>query len=75
MKIATLEATWNVTPNSFLNFKTTNVLTGERIQLEGQDGEMIDLGSVGRVIDVDCTGRVAGLQALEVAHVAQLDDL
>ena len=26
MKIATLEATWNVTPNSFLNFKTTNFI-------------------------------------------------
>ena len=26
MKIATLEATWNVTPNSFINFKTTNFI-------------------------------------------------
>ena len=25
-KIATLEATWNVTPNSFINFKTTNYI-------------------------------------------------
>jgi hypothetical protein len=25
MKISTLEATWNVTPNSFINFKTTNL--------------------------------------------------
>ncbi len=26
MKIGTLEATWNVTPNSFINFKTTNFI-------------------------------------------------
>ena len=36
-----------------LNFRTTNVLFGERIQLEGNDGEMIDLGHVGRVTAVD----------------------
>jgi acetylglutamate kinase len=35
-----------------LNFKTTNVLFGERLQLEGEDGP-IDLGHVGRVTRVD----------------------
>jgi len=37
-----------------LNFKTTNVLFGERIQLEGADGP-IDLGHVGQVTRVDRT--------------------
>jgi acetylglutamate kinase len=36
-----------------LNFFTTNVLTGERITLDGENGEQIDLGHVGRVTDVD----------------------
>ena len=36
-----------------LNFNTTNVLFGQRIQLEGDGGEGIDLGHVGRVTDVD----------------------
>ncbi len=36
-----------------LNFHTTNVLRGERIDLEGENGEMIDLGHVGRVTEVD----------------------
>jgi acetylglutamate kinase len=36
-----------------LNFRTTNVLTGERIELDGPDGEKIDLGHVGRVTAVD----------------------
>ncbi|MFP6604086.1 MAG: acetylglutamate kinase [Pirellulaceae bacterium] len=35
-----------------LNFRTTNVLTGEKIQLEGDDGP-IDLGQVGQVTRVD----------------------
>ena len=35
-----------------LNFKTTNVLFGERLQLDGDDGP-IDLGHVGRVTRVD----------------------
>ncbi|MBI2481452.1 MAG: acetylglutamate kinase [Planctomycetia bacterium] len=35
-----------------LNFKTTNVLFGERLQLEGDNGP-IDLGHVGRVTRVD----------------------
>lgn len=35
-----------------LNFKTTNVLFGERIQLDDEDGP-IDLGNVGRVTRVD----------------------
>lgn len=35
-----------------LNFKTTNVLFGERLQLDGEDGP-IDLGHVGRVTRVD----------------------
>ena len=36
-----------------LNFRTTNVLTGQRIQLDGKNGELIDLGHVGRVTAVD----------------------
>ncbi len=35
-----------------LNFKTTNVLFGERLQLDGDEGP-IDLGHVGRVTRVD----------------------
>ena len=35
-----------------LNFKTTNVLFGERLRLDGDDGP-IDLGHVGRVTRVD----------------------
>jgi acetylglutamate kinase len=38
-----------------LNFRSTNVLFGERIQLESQNGEPIDLGHVGRVTRVDRT--------------------
>jgi len=38
-----------------LNFRTTNVLFGERIQLPGEDGQPIDLGAVGRVTRVDRT--------------------
>jgi acetylglutamate kinase len=38
-----------------LNFKTTNVLFGERITLPGDNGEEIDLGHVGRVTGVDRT--------------------
>jgi acetylglutamate kinase len=36
-----------------LNFKTTNVLRGERISLPGENGEPIDLGFVGNVTKVD----------------------
>jgi acetylglutamate kinase len=36
-----------------LNFKTTNVLYGERITLPGDNGEPIDLGHVGKVTRVD----------------------
>jgi acetylglutamate kinase len=36
-----------------LNFKNSNVLHGERIQLPGENGEAIDLGHVGRVTRVD----------------------
>lgn len=36
-----------------LNFKTTNVLFGERIMLPGENGEQIDLGHVGKVTRVD----------------------
>ena len=35
-----------------LNFRTTNVLTGEKIQLESEEGA-VDLGRVGRVTRVD----------------------
>jgi acetylglutamate kinase len=38
-----------------LNFRSTNVLFGERIQLNGSDGMPIDLGHVGRVTRVDRT--------------------
>ena len=36
-----------------LNFRTTNVLIGERLQLPGPDGKRIDLGHVGTVTGVD----------------------
>jgi acetylglutamate kinase len=36
-----------------LNFRTTNVLVGQRLQLEGPGGEPIDLGHVGQVTAVD----------------------
>lgn len=36
-----------------LNFRTTNVLYGEKIMLEGKDGERIDMGHVGSVNRVD----------------------
>lgn len=35
------------------NFRTTNVLFGERITLAGENGEQIDLGHVGKVTRVD----------------------
>lgn len=35
-----------------LNFRTKNVLFGERIGLEGPDGQMLDLGFVGQVTQV-----------------------
>jgi acetylglutamate kinase len=38
-----------------LNFRTTNVLFGERITLQGDGGEPIDLGHVGQVTRVDRT--------------------
>ncbi|EAQ80726.1 acetylglutamate kinase [Blastopirellula marina] len=38
-----------------LNFKTTNVLFGEKMQLEGPAGESLDLGHVGAVTRVDRT--------------------
>jgi acetylglutamate kinase len=38
-----------------LNFRTTNVLFGERMQLQAGDGQPIDLGHVGRVTRVDRT--------------------
>lgn len=37
-----------------LNFRTTNVLFGERITLDSESGESIDLGHVGKVTSVDC---------------------
>lgn len=36
-----------------LNFRSTNVLFGEKITLPGENGEQLDLGSVGRVTRVD----------------------
>jgi len=38
-----------------LNFRTTNVLFGEKLMLDGKDGEQIDLGFVGQVTRVDRT--------------------
>ncbi|MCH7726420.1 MAG: acetylglutamate kinase, partial [Planctomycetes bacterium] len=38
-----------------LNFRTTNVLYGERIQLTTDDGDTIDLGHVGQVTRVERT--------------------
>lgn len=38
-----------------LNFRTTNVLFGERMQLQDGDGQPVDLGHVGRVTRVDRT--------------------
>jgi acetylglutamate kinase len=38
-----------------LNFRTTNVLFGERMQLQGTDGQPVDLGHVGRITRVDRT--------------------
>ena len=37
-----------------LNFRTTNVLFGERIRLPGRGGRPLDLGHVGEVTRVDC---------------------
>ena len=37
-----------------LNFQTTNVLFGERIQLADENGAAVDLGHVGKVTRVDC---------------------
>ena len=37
-----------------LNFRTQNLLFGERVQFNGQGGAPIDLGYVGRVTRVDC---------------------
>ncbi len=36
-----------------LNFRTTNVLWGEKLTLNGPDGETVDLGNVGTVARVD----------------------
>ena len=38
-----------------LNFRTTNVLFGEKIELRGDDGQPIDLGYVGTVTRVERT--------------------
>ena len=38
-----------------LNFRTTNVLFGERLQLNDAEGKPVDLGHVGRVTRVDRT--------------------
>jgi acetylglutamate kinase len=38
-----------------LNFRTTNVLFGEKLQLDGENSEKIDLGHVGHVTRVDRT--------------------
>jgi acetylglutamate kinase len=38
-----------------LNFRTTNVLVGERLTLQDRDGQPLDLGHVGNVTQVDRT--------------------
>ncbi len=38
-----------------LNFKTTNVLRGQRIALTDDQGQPVDLGQVGQVTDIDRT--------------------
>lgn len=38
-----------------LNFKTTNVLEGEKLTLEDDDGQPVDLGFVGKITKVDRT--------------------
>ncbi|MCA9077136.1 MAG: acetylglutamate kinase [Planctomycetaceae bacterium] len=35
-----------------LNFRTQNVLIGERLTLDGENGEPVDLGRVGHVVDI-----------------------
>ena len=50
-----------------LNFRTKNVLFGERIMLPDENGEPVDLGYVGTVTDVD---RAADRGALPVGHRA-----
>ena len=37
-----------------LNFRTTNALFGQRIELSDQTGRPVDLGHVGRITRVDC---------------------
>jgi acetylglutamate kinase len=59
-----------------LNFRTTNVLYGERITLPGDSGEQIDLGHVGKVTRVDrgvieklCyAGQVPVIPSMAIAH-------
>jgi len=48
---ASIEATGGRAMN--LNFRTTNVLFGQQLELRDQDGQAIDLGSVGEVTRVD----------------------
>ncbi|MEC9093469.1 MAG: acetylglutamate kinase [Planctomycetota bacterium] len=36
-----------------LNFESTNVLTGERLEIQGDNGHSLDLGFVGTVTEVD----------------------
>jgi acetylglutamate kinase len=36
-----------------LNFRTTNVLFGQRVSLQGDNGQVLDLGHVGQVTQVD----------------------
>jgi acetylglutamate kinase len=51
-----------------LNFRTKNVLFGERIGLEGPDGQMLDLGLVGQVTQVS-DGTIRRLCAQNVVPV------
>jgi acetylglutamate kinase len=51
-----------------LNFRTTNVLVGHRLELPGPDGEPLDLGHVGTITRVDADG-IRGLCEASVVPV------
>ncbi len=46
-----------------LNFLTQNVLVGERLMLAGENGEPVDLGRVGEVVDVQRDLLIAACRA------------
>lgn len=60
-----------------LHFQTENVLVAEKLTLPGEDGEPIDLGHVGRVVDVhlDPLRRVCSTGTIPVVPSIALDRL